>query len=152
MVIGCCDSRVSPEVIFDAQPGELFVVRNVANLVPPYAPDAAYHGTSAALERLRRGFPPGITELLRLPGLGPRRLQALHGELGIAIRRRNLFGGAVRLDRCVERAIALNPENRTLAKSDPDLEPIRNDDAFRTALDTPPAPGRQQPVRSKTAR
>lgn len=50
MVIGCCDSRVSPEVIFDAGPGELFVVRNVANLVPPYAPDGAYHGVSAALE------------------------------------------------------------------------------------------------------
>jgi carbonic anhydrase len=50
MVIGCCDSRVSPEVIFDARPGELFVVRNVANLVPPYAPDEAYHGVSAALE------------------------------------------------------------------------------------------------------
>ena len=50
MVVGCCDSRVSPEVIFDARPGELFVVRNVANLIPPYAPDGAYHGVSAALE------------------------------------------------------------------------------------------------------
>jgi len=50
MVIGCCDSRVSPEVIFDAQPGELFVVRNVANIVPPYAPDGRAHGVSAALE------------------------------------------------------------------------------------------------------
>ena len=50
MVIGCCDSRVSPEVIFDAGPGELFVVRNVANLVPPYAPDGEAHGVSAALE------------------------------------------------------------------------------------------------------
>ena len=50
MVIGCCDSRVSPEVIFDVGPGELFVVRNVANLVPPYSPDGAYHGVSAALE------------------------------------------------------------------------------------------------------
>jgi carbonic anhydrase len=50
MVIACCDSRVSPEVIFDARPGELFVVRNVANLVPPYAPDGELHGTSAALE------------------------------------------------------------------------------------------------------
>lgn len=50
MVIACCDSRVSPEVIFDCGPGEIFVVRNVANLVPPYAPDDAYHGTSAALE------------------------------------------------------------------------------------------------------
>ncbi|MET0427288.1 MAG: carbonic anhydrase [Microvirga sp.] len=50
MVIGCCDSRVSPEVIFDASPGELFVVRNVANLVPPYETQGDFHGTSAALE------------------------------------------------------------------------------------------------------
>ena len=50
MVIGCCDSRVSPEVIFDASPGELFVVRNVANLVPPFETGGDYHGTSAALE------------------------------------------------------------------------------------------------------
>src|SRR5215213_5574561 len=50
MVIGCCDSRVSPEVIFDASPGELFVVRNVANIVPPYETGGEYHGTSAALE------------------------------------------------------------------------------------------------------
>jgi len=50
MVIGCCDSRVSPEIIFDASPGEIFVVRNVANLVPPCETDGHYHGTSAALE------------------------------------------------------------------------------------------------------
>jgi len=50
MVIGCCDSRVSPEVIFDAGPGELFVARNVANLVPPYAPDSAQRAMSSALE------------------------------------------------------------------------------------------------------
>src|SRR5258708_25348679 len=50
MVIGCCDSRGSPEVIFDAGPGELFVVRNVANLVPVYAPYGGAHGVSAALE------------------------------------------------------------------------------------------------------
>ena len=50
MVIGCCDSRVSPEVIFDARPGELFVVRNVANLVPPFETGGNYHGVSAALE------------------------------------------------------------------------------------------------------
>src|ERR1700733_12711531 len=50
MIIGCCDSRVSPEAIFDARPGELFVVRNVANLVPPYETNGAFHGTSAALE------------------------------------------------------------------------------------------------------
>src|ERR687883_1238155 len=50
MVISCCDSRVSPEVIFDASPGELFIVRNVANLVPPFETGGAFHGTSAALE------------------------------------------------------------------------------------------------------
>ena len=50
MMIACCDSRAAPEMIFDAGPGELFVMRNVANLVPPYAPDGEYHSTSAALE------------------------------------------------------------------------------------------------------
>lgn len=51
MLVGCCDSRVAPEAIFDARPGELFVVRNVANIVPKYEPDRdSQHGTSAALE------------------------------------------------------------------------------------------------------
>src|ERR1044072_8570159 len=50
MVFGCCDSGVSPEVIFDVGPGELFVLRNIANLVPIYQPDGGAHGVSAALE------------------------------------------------------------------------------------------------------
>ena len=50
MLIACCDSRATPETIFNAGPGELFVVRNVANLVPPFAPDGQNHGTSAAIE------------------------------------------------------------------------------------------------------
>ncbi|MEO9873290.1 MAG: carbonic anhydrase [Anderseniella sp.] len=50
MIIACCDSRAAPETVFDASPGEVFVVRNVANLVPPYAPDGNHHSTSAALE------------------------------------------------------------------------------------------------------
>lgn len=50
MIVACCDSRVDPSMIFSASPGEIFVLRNVANLVPPYAPDGDYHGTSAALE------------------------------------------------------------------------------------------------------
>ncbi len=50
MVIACCDSRVDVSAIFDAGPGELFILRNVANLVPPYEPEGEYHGTSAAVE------------------------------------------------------------------------------------------------------
>jgi len=50
MIIACCDSRAAPEMIFDAGPGELFVLRNVANLVPTYQPDGGQHGTSAAIE------------------------------------------------------------------------------------------------------
>ena len=50
MVVSCCDSRVDPETIFSAMPGELFVVRNVANLVPPFETTGKYHGVSAALE------------------------------------------------------------------------------------------------------
>jgi carbonic anhydrase len=50
MVIGCSDSRVDPERLFQAAPGELFILRNIANLVPPYQPDEHYHGASAAIE------------------------------------------------------------------------------------------------------
>ena len=50
MLISCCDSRVEPEAIFSAMPGELFVVRNVANLVPPFETTGKFHGVSAAIE------------------------------------------------------------------------------------------------------
>lgn len=50
LVIACCDSRVDPATIFDADPGELFVIRNVANLAPPFEQGGGYHGTSAAIE------------------------------------------------------------------------------------------------------
>ena len=50
MVIACCDSRVDPALILQCDPGDLFVVRNIANIVPPYEKDEAHHGTSAALE------------------------------------------------------------------------------------------------------
>lgn len=62
MIIACCDSRSAPESIFDAGPGELFVLRNVANLVPPFQPDAGQHGTSAAIEFAVNGL--GIREIV----------------------------------------------------------------------------------------
>jgi carbonic anhydrase len=50
MVVACSDSRVDPALLLQSLPGELFVVRNVANIIPPYEADGAHHGTSAALE------------------------------------------------------------------------------------------------------
>lgn len=50
MMIGCSDSRVDPAILVNSSPGDLFVARNVANLVPPYQEDGGYHGVSAALE------------------------------------------------------------------------------------------------------
>ena len=87
MVIGCCDSRVSPEVIFDASPGELFVVRNVANLVPPYETQgrvsrhlggARIRRAGAAGQAHRRARP---RPLRRHPRLRRRRGAALAGRL-----------------------------------------------------------------------
>ena len=70
MVIACSDSRVDPQTVFGAVPGELFVVRNVAALVPPYSPDPGYHGTSAALE-----FAVKVLKVARIVVLG-------HGQCG----------------------------------------------------------------------
>lgn len=50
LIVSCCDSRVDPGLILNCDPGDLFIVRNVANIIPPFERDFGYHGTSAALE------------------------------------------------------------------------------------------------------
>ena len=106
LVVSCADSRVDPAAIFDAAPGELFVVRNVANLIPPFAPDGAWHGTSAALEFAVRilevpdiivmghGLCGGVRGLARTGEADePRRdelreqLEAIQGRAGAAVTR-----------------------------------------------------------------
>ncbi|PRX11412.1 UNVERIFIED_ORG: carbonic anhydrase [Martelella mediterranea] len=76
MMIACCDSRAAPEMIFNARPGELFVVRNVANMVPPYEPDGQYHGTSAALEFAVEGL-----KVKNIVVLGHGRCGGIHAAL-----------------------------------------------------------------------
>jgi carbonic anhydrase len=73
LVVACSDSRVDPSTIFGAVPGELFVVRNVAALVPPYEPDARYHGTSAALE-----FGVRVLQVQRIVVLGHEHCGGVH--------------------------------------------------------------------------
>jgi carbonic anhydrase len=62
MVIACCDSRVAIEQVFGQRTGELFVHRNIANLVPPYTPDGKHHGTGAAVEFAVRSL--GVSHIL----------------------------------------------------------------------------------------
>ncbi len=50
LIVACCDSRVDPAIVLDSEPGDLFVIRNVANLVPPAEGRAGHHGTTAAIE------------------------------------------------------------------------------------------------------
>jgi carbonic anhydrase len=76
LVVACSDSRADPALIFDAAPGELFVVRNVANLVPPYQPDGQLHGVSAALE-----FGVRVLEVQRIVVMGHAYCGGVHAML-----------------------------------------------------------------------
>jgi carbonic anhydrase len=75
LLIACSDSRVDPAILTNSEPGDLFVVRNVANLVPPYMPDGAYHGTSAAVEYAVRDL--GVAHAIVLGHSGCGGVQAL---------------------------------------------------------------------------
>ena len=84
MVIACADSRVDPAIVLDCDPGDIFMVRNVANLVPPYATDARHHGTCAALEFAVLGL--GIEHIIVFGHAGCGGIRALVGQQGSAKR------------------------------------------------------------------
>lgn len=89
LVIACSDSRVDPQMIFGAHPGELFVIRNVASLVPPFEKDDAHHGTSAAIEFAVRILEVGRIVILgheNCGGIGMLLDQPLEGEFDFAVR------------------------------------------------------------------
>ena len=78
IVIACSDARMEPAIIFGTAPGDIFMVRNVANLVPPYSPDGDFHGTSAALE-----FAVLVLKVKQIMVMG----HALCGGIGAMVRR-----------------------------------------------------------------
>jgi carbonic anhydrase len=90
MVIGCADSRVDPAILTQSEPGELFVVRNVANIVPPYEPDDRHHGTSAALEFAVRDL--GVGDIVVLGHSQCGGIQALAHGFGEPTSERDFIG------------------------------------------------------------
>ncbi len=109
LIIACSDSRTDPQMVFNARPGELFVVRNVANIVPPYGPDDKPHGVSSAIEFAVRSLKVreivvlghamcgGIQALLDgAPdgSLGLRRTMGAHRRAGAATRHDGAAGAA----------------------------------------------------------
>ena len=84
MIVACCDSRVDPAIITDSDPGDLFVVRNVANIVPPCEIGGGYHGTSAALEFAVSAL--GVSQLIVMGHARCGGIRALLDELPEATR------------------------------------------------------------------
>lgn len=128
MVIGCADSRADPALIFDAGPGEIFTVRNVANLVPPPEPDQHHHGTSAAIEFAVTGL--GVETILVMG----------HAQCGgVAAFLKNYREGNTP-NNFVGRWVALLEEamedmdEKTRALPDEDLLPILEKRAVETSL------------------
>lgn len=117
MLIGCCDSRVEPARIFDTAPGELFVLRNVANLVPPYEPDSARHSASAAIEFAVLGL--GVEHIVVLG-------HAACGGIAAALAGRDLAApGASFVDRWMAIVARAGDEVRARAVADPALDAQR---------------------------
>lgn len=99
LLIACSDSRVDPAILTNAEPGELFVIRNVANLVPPYEPDENYHGTSAAIEFAVRDLQVRDVVILGHSACGGISALVEHGEAG-KVPERDFIGEWVSIAKC----------------------------------------------------
>ena len=99
LLIACSDSRVDPAILTNAEPGEMFVVRNVANLVPPYEPDENYHGTSAAIEFAVRDLKVKDIVILGHSGCGGMAALVEHGDAG-KVPDRDFIGEWVSIAKC----------------------------------------------------
>ena len=97
MVVACCDSRTNPTLVMGCEPGEIFVVRNIANIVPPYEPDQGHHGVSSAIEYAVKAL--GVRNIIILGHSSCGGIRALLGE-------RPCLPGRV------HRPLALGPEAR----------------------------------------
>jgi outer membrane protein assembly factor BamD (BamD/ComL family) len=119
-----------------------------ANVSAPHTIEERLFASTLALNGGR--YDEAIAHLRLVRDEDPDNDHALY-MLAVAHAQRGEFAEAVAH---VERAIALNPENRALAKTDPDLDPVRDDDAFRAALEAPaiPRPDRRRPIRPRSAR
>lgn len=118
MIVACCDSRVDPALILQCEPGDLFTVRNVANIIPPYEHDDSHHGTSAALEFgicylnikhliiLGHSQCGGIEALLNADTLGQNDF-ITNWVSAIKLEHKN----AIEVDHCVKRAIQVSYRN-----------------------------------------
>jgi carbonic anhydrase len=99
LLIACSDSRVDPAIVTNSEPGEMFVIRNVANLVPPYSPDGRYHGTSAAIEYAVRDL--RVKEIVIMGHSACGGISALvqHGE-SCKVPERDFMGDWVSIAKC----------------------------------------------------
>ena len=123
LVIACSDSRVDPTLIFGAAPGELFVVRNVAALVPPYAPDDASHATSAALE-----FGVRVLQVPDLIVIGHELCGGIQALLrGVPAEAGDFLAGWIR--------IAEPAKQRVLARGEADVRNACEEEAVRLSLE-----------------
>jgi len=122
-MVSCCDSRVDPAILFDVEPGDIFVIRNVANLVPPFETKGDFHGTSAALE-----FAVSCLKVKQVVVLGHANCGGIRAlmETDTSIKRESFIDSWMHL--------AASAKQEVLARDDLDTPQQRMDACERTAV------------------